>query len=153
MVSHAPVNEGRKKLSNMRDRSYNQGVILGGLAELSQVTGDNSYIVTAKRIADAGIAKLSDGSGILHDPCEPNDCGADGSQFKGVFTRNLRILQNASPEQRYADFLDRNADSIWQNDRDQNNGLGLVWSGPFVGPANASTQSSGLDAIVAALSI
>ena len=132
-------------------RSYNQGVILGALSELSRVTNDTSYTATAKRIADAAIAKLANSDGILHEPCEPN-CGADGSQFKGVFVRNLRILQQTSPQRRYAEFLDHNADSIWQADRNERNEFGLTWDGPFVGPANASTQSSALDAIVAALS-
>ena len=58
--------------------SYNQGVILGGLTELSRATHDNSYIHTAKQIADAAIKNLTDSNGILHDVCEP-DCGADGS--------------------------------------------------------------------------
>lgn len=63
--------------------SYNQGVILGALTELSRATKDNSYITTAKQIADAAIAALTDSNGILHDACEP-DCGGDGSQFKGL---------------------------------------------------------------------
>jgi predicted alpha-1,6-mannanase (GH76 family) len=132
-------------------RSYNQGVILGGLSELYKATKDISYTTTAKRIADAGIKKLTDSNGILHDPCEPN-CGGDGSQFKGVFARNLQILQQTSPESRYAEFLDRNADSVWQADRNDQNEFGLNWDGPYVGPANASTQGSALDAIVGALS-
>lgn len=125
-------------------------MILGALAELSHVTKNDTYIATAKRIADAGIAALTDSNGILHEPCESTGCGADGSQFKGIFARNLRILQQASPEKRYADFLDKNADSVWAT-RGENNEFGLDWNGPFSG-ANASTQSSGLDVIVAALS-
>jgi predicted alpha-1,6-mannanase (GH76 family) len=106
--------------------------------------------VIAKRIADAGIAKLSNSDGILHEPCEP-DCGGDGPQFKGIFARNLRILQQKSAEERYADFLDRNADSVWQN-RNKRNEFGLIWDELFLGAGNASFQSSGLDVIVAALS-
>ncbi|KAK5133085.1 hypothetical protein LTR08_008195 [Meristemomyces frigidus] len=128
--------------------SYNQGVILGGLTELSRATNDKSYITTAKQIADAAISALTI-DGILHDSCEP-DCGGDGSQFKGVFARNLQILQQYSPETRYATFLENNANSIWSNDR-QGSELSLVWSGPFEAPANASTQSSAMDAIVGAL--
>jgi predicted alpha-1,6-mannanase (GH76 family) len=62
-------------------RSYNQGVILGALTELARATSDDSYITTAKTIADAAIANLTDASGVLHDACEP-DCGADGSQVR-----------------------------------------------------------------------
>ncbi|OQO13103.1 hypothetical protein B0A48_02567 [Cryoendolithus antarcticus] len=47
--------------------SYNQGVILGGLTELSKATGDKFYITIAKKIADAAIATLTDAKGILHD--------------------------------------------------------------------------------------
>ena len=108
--------------------SYNQVVILGSLTELSRATNDDSYIVIAKQIADAAIANLTDAKGILHDVCEP-DCGADGSQFKGVFTRNLEILQEASPETRYQTFLNNNADSIWANDRANGPELSLIWSG------------------------
>jgi len=37
--------------------------------------------------------------------------------YAGVFARNLQILQKASPEARYATFLENNANSIWTNDR------------------------------------
>ncbi|PPJ60423.1 hypothetical protein CBER1_07339 [Cercospora berteroae] len=129
--------------------SYNQGVILGGLTELSKATGDKALITTAQKIADAAIAKLAP-SGILTDPCEPT-CGADGAQFKGIFVRNLQILQKASPQTRYAKFLDANADNIWRNDRNNRDQLSVRWTGPFVAHANASTQSSALDALVASL--
>ncbi|KAI7474106.1 hypothetical protein KC351_g10751 [Hortaea werneckii] len=128
--------------------SYNQGVILGGLTKLSRATGDDSYITKAKEIADAAIAALTQ-DGILHDACDP-DCGGDGSQFKGIFARNLQILQKASPEERYASFLDANADSIWEHNREGSE-LSLIWSGPFITPANASTQSSAMDALIGAL--
>jgi predicted alpha-1,6-mannanase (GH76 family) len=86
-------------------------------------------VTEAKVIADAAIQNLTDSNGILHDPCEP-DCGADGSQFKGVFARNLQILQQYSPEDRYATFLESNADSIWANDRSKRGDkLSLIWSG------------------------
>ncbi|KAI9644051.1 hypothetical protein NHQ30_007403 [Ciborinia camelliae] len=134
--------------------SYNQGVILGGLVELSAATTTTSsyYLSSAKTIATAAIKALSDSNGILHDPCEPN-CGADGAQFKGVFVRNLQRLQQVSPDPSYATFIKNNAESIWANDRNaSNNALGVNWAGPFVA-ADASTQSSALDALVAAAAI
>ncbi|EME80018.1 glycoside hydrolase family 76 protein [Pseudocercospora fijiensis CIRAD86] len=127
--------------------SYNQGVVLGGLVELSKATKDTSYIATAQKIADAAIAALAP-NGILQDPCEP-DCGADGTQFKGVFVRNLQKLHTASPKARYANFLDTNANSIWANDR-RGSTLSVRWSS-FVPPGNASTQSSAMDCLVASL--
>ena len=71
--------------------SYNQGVILGGLAEFSRFSSDRSLLPRASQVADAAITHLTDANGILHDPCEPN-CGADGPQFKGIFARNLMRL-------------------------------------------------------------
>lgn len=124
-------------------------MILGALVALNKASPNSSYITTAQAIADAAIAHLTDSNGVLHDPCEPN-CGGDGSQFKGVFARNLQILQKSHGKSSYASFLQTNADAIWADDN-QNGELSVVWSGPFVSPANASTQSSALDAIVGAL--
>lgn len=48
-----------------------------------------------------------------------------------------------------------NANSIWAYDRNSSNFLGVNWVGPpsVGGGANASTQSSGLDALVAAVAV
>jgi hypothetical protein len=65
--------------------------------------------------------------------------------------RNLQILQAASPDNSYLSFIATNAASIWAKDRNTQNQLSVGWAGPFVSPANASTQSSALDALVAAV--
>lgn len=65
--------------------SYNQGVILGGLVELYKANGDSSLLSRAAEIAEAAISALSI-DGILHDSCENEYCGPDGSQFKGTKT-------------------------------------------------------------------
>lgn len=134
--------------------SYNQGVILGGLVELSKATGDSEYLSEATSIAEAAIEALSE-NGILHESCEPNDCGADGSQFKGIFMRNLYYLQLEAPQDSFRSFILDNADSIWNNDRNSSDFLGLAWSGPpsAGGFPNASTQSSALDTLVAAVAV
>jgi len=131
--------------------TYNQGVILGGLVFLAQATGDSSLLDIANSIATAAITHLVTSSEILVEPCEPN-CGADGSQFKGIFVRNLGYLYRATNNPRYADFIERNCDSIWNNNRDKSNNLGLMWSGPF-DSADPARQSSALDALNAALLI
>ena len=132
--------------------SYNQGVILGALAELNTASPDQSFISTAKNIATAAIEALTDLNGVLHDPCEPN-CGNDGSQFKGIFSRNLQKLQQVAPANEFLSFFAANARSIWTYDRNLVNQLSVMWSGPFVSPADASTQSSALDALVAAAAL
>ena len=153
--AHYNINNGIDLVTCRNDNgtvwSYNQGVILGGLLELHRAAPDKNYLIIAERIALAGIQFLGDSNGILHDPCEP-DCGADGPQFKGIFMRNLQKLQLAVPSNQFKTFIDKNANSIWLNDRASGNELGLVWSGPFM-DATASTQSSAADALVAALAI
>lgn len=128
--------------------TYNQGVILGGLAEFSLFTRNRSLLSTANQIATAAITHLTDANGILHEPCEPN-CGADGPQFKGIFVRNLMRLYASLPNSAYKSFADTNANSIRINDQGPDVSFGLIWSGPF-DSADAARQSSALDAIVAA---
>ncbi|PNY25975.1 mannan endo-1,6-alpha-mannosidase [Tolypocladium capitatum] len=136
--------------------SYNQGVILGGLVELSRATGDASYIQRAVNIAQAAIKALANTNGVLveTDQCElkPGNCGGDGAQFKGVFVRNLRYLNTVAPNQAFENFITKNADSIWANDRNNQNMLGVAWTGPYV-TATAGSHSSALDVLVAAIAV
>lgn len=131
--------------------TYNQGVILGGLVSLARHNHSRKPLRAAHQIARAAIRRLSGPNGILHEPCEPN-CGADGSQFKGIFVRNLAALYSYKPLAAYRQFILRNASSILRYDQTSDHALGLVWSGP-PGKPDASTQSSALDALVAALQI
>jgi predicted alpha-1,6-mannanase (GH76 family) len=132
--------------------SYNQGVILGGLAELYRVRHDRKLLDMAGSIAGAAISApaLVDAHGILHESCEPK-CGDDGSQFKGIFARNLEALDEVSPATAYSRFITTNAESVWSGGRPPDYRLGLIWSAPYgASDANASTQSSALDVLVAA---
>jgi predicted alpha-1,6-mannanase (GH76 family) len=133
--------------------SYNQGVVLGGLSDLYKQTHDQSLLSEAGAIAMATLLNpaLTDAHGILHDPCEPN-CGGDGTQFKGIFVRNLALLNKVDPSPRYKEYMLANADSIWTGMRPPEYGIGTIWAAPF-GRINASTQSSGDDALVSAVSI
>lgn len=132
--------------------SYNQGVILGGLVELNKASPNASYLQLAGKIAKAAIAELSDENGVIHDKCGPY-CGGDASQFKGIFARNLQQLHDAAPDDAYVKSIQANANSIWDNNRDEGNMLSIDWAGPFVNPANASTHSSSMDALVAAITV
>ncbi|KAI0106292.1 glycoside hydrolase family 76 protein [Nemania sp. FL0031] len=138
------------KNNGMKTWTYNQGVILGALVELSKASGDASLLTEASTIATAAIVHLTK-DGVLYEGCEP-DCGADGAQFKGVFMRNLRALQQAAPQDAFKSFLLKNADAIWSNDRNSDNQLGPTWNGPFA-TASAGTQSSAMDALVAAVAV
>lgn len=130
--------------------TYNQGVILGGLVDLYKATGDDALLKQADAIANAAIDHLAP-KGILREPCEL-DCGEDGSQFKGVFIRNLHYLYQATRRPRYREFILRNANSIWSENRNSANQFGLSWAGKF-DQADASRQSSAMDALNAAFAL
>ncbi|PMD30071.1 glycoside hydrolase family 76 protein [Hyaloscypha variabilis F] len=139
--------------------TYNQGVILSGLAELTWSTGDPKYNDLANTLATASMAHYANNSAlILHEPCEPN-CDSDLSQFKGIYGRNIQFLVNradilpADLKSHFIEFLQNNANDIWANDKGVNNQLGLVWSGEANVVATVETQSSALDAIVGAAAV
>ena len=146
------INNGIDAKSCKNDRqtvwTYNQGVILGALVQLNLAAPDPSYLEMAERIALAAIRKLTDEEGILREHGEP-DLGADGPQFKGIFVRNLRVLQATRPREAFKDFIERNAESLWRN-RGEGDRMGVCWSSPTK-EATAATQSSACDALVAAL--
>lgn len=129
--------------------TYNQGVLVGALAEWSKLPEGSAVLKDAKEIVDASLRFLTDKDGILHDICEPK-CGADGIQFKGIFMRNLRDLDGVAHDPRYRAFFVRNADSLWTKDQAPGNQFGEVWSGPPLSP-DAGTQSSAMDAMIAAM--
>jgi len=125
--------------------TYNQGVILGGLVELSKAEHDPTLLTQAAAIANAAIANLTV-NGIL---VESTINGNDAPQFKGIFIRNLVVLNKAGPNAEYKKFVDANANSIWTNNRGRSYELGAVWQGPF-DSTDAIRQTSALDALVAA---
>jgi predicted alpha-1,6-mannanase (GH76 family) len=145
------ISDGLKDCQNNHGRewSYNQGVILGGLAELSRVPGVNADLREARQIAIAATKGLSDKQGVLHDACEPK-CSGDSMQFKGIFVRNLGQLNTVKPDRRFARFIEANAATILDADQASDHAFGQVWSGPPTA-SNAVAQTSALDALVTAL--
>jgi predicted alpha-1,6-mannanase (GH76 family) len=121
--------------------SYNQGVVLGGLVELSRASGNPSAIATANAIAHAAISKLEDANGVLHDPGEPH-CSGDTVQFKGIFIRNLVTLDRASPHEEYDHFVATNAAAVWDSARLAQQGFSCRWSGPAEDRGAGATTSA-----------
>ena len=136
--------------------TYNQGVILGGLAALFEITGDAEYLRQGDSIAGAALRGLVSQDGILVEPGEEAMAEAgrrgDASQFKGIFIRNLRDFYRHSSRADYAGFICRNADSVLANSRNDNDQFGVRWTGPF-DVADASRQSSALDVLIAAAAV
>jgi len=139
--------------------TYNQGVILGGLAGLYEITDDDACLRQGEAIADAALRDLTTPAtanppGILVEPGEAGMVGrqGDGSQFKGVFVRHLYDFYVHSRRPAYRDFILSNARSIWDNSRNAQNQFGVRWTGPF-DTADASRQSSALDVLNAAVAL
>ena len=147
------VNDGLNDQCENNHRTtwtYNQGVLIGGLTELYKVTGDPSYLTEASALAEASLAALTDAGGVL---CEPRETerglpGRDLPQFKGIFVRYLAGLYEITGRPALRDFLVRNAQSVWQKDRDADNHFGGRWRGP-VDTVDAARQSSALSLFTA----
>ena len=142
--------------------TYNQGVIIGGLTALYDITGDGAYLGQAEAIAVAALRDLTMPPGILADPGErPGKPGrsvgaawsgkqSDQPQFKGIFIKNLYYLYQADNKQAYKDFIIKNAAAILRHDRDGSNNFGLHWDGPF-DKSQPNRQSSAMDTLNAAM--
>jgi len=142
--------------------TYNQGVILGGLGALSEITGDLAYTEQGEIIARAALRTLittpasgpQSGQAILTEPCEAGagGCNADQVQFKGIFMRNLLDLWQRTSQPDYEAFILANASSVWNNSKNAANEFGVRWTGPF-DQADAARQSSALDSLIAAAAL
>jgi predicted alpha-1,6-mannanase (GH76 family) len=130
--------------------TYNQGVVLAGLSELSRATGNTGLFNDARSIADSAASRLVR-NGILTENCDPN-CGSDGDAFKGIFMRGLRTLATASRITTYDAFIQTQAASIVAHDTNSSGQSGPLWAGPVQG-ATSITQASAAAALVSALGV
>lgn len=135
--------------------TYNQGLAIGAGLELWRATGDFQILASVRRLADAAIgpnALVS--NGILTESCDATDqtCDDNGKQFKGIFMRYWTDLVDTTHDRRYAAFLDQQAESIWENDRDAAGRLGTRWSGAtndaYPNVFDWRTQASALSALI-----
>ncbi len=135
--------------------TYNQGVILAGLAQLYQATGKRSLLTTAEQIARAAIRQLTVG-GVLTEPCRGAGCTArldrDTQAFKGIFVQDLKVLAVTARTSQFNAFFGKQARSIAADDTTESHDLGMSWAGPAA-ELSSATQASALDALVAAINL
>jgi predicted alpha-1,6-mannanase (GH76 family) len=139
--------------------TYNQGVILGGLGALFDITGDRAYLEQGESIANAALSQLvtpprANCPSVLVEPCELSGTGCDGdqAQFKGIFVRYLYDFWLHSRQPAYRTFILGNARSLWENSKNEDDQFGLCWTWPF-DRADAARKSSALDALNAAVAL
>ena len=145
--------------NNQTTWTYNQGVILSGLALLYNATGNTTLLTVAQSIADATIEHLTYPNEILKEPCEPK-CDNDQKLFKGIFARHLNYLLPHLTDrvhiEKYSSFLEHNALSLWTTDRCGKDGLfGVFWdynnSSDSCEPSrDSATTTSSLDLFLSA---
>jgi hypothetical protein len=133
--------------------SYNQGLAIGGFTELWKSTGDGSLLTTARTLADAAIgnAALTVG-GVLTESCDVGSAACDDNQkqFKGIFMRNLADLAAVTGSGTYRSYAQKQADTLWAQDRTSLNALGERWAGTSPNQTDWRTQASALGALTAA---
>ncbi|MFB7495521.1 glycoside hydrolase family 76 protein [Streptomyces sp. NPDC056161] len=133
--------------------SYNQGLAIGAFTQLWRSTGEDRYLETAERLADAAISSpVLTRDGVLTESCDlgTNSCDDNQKQFKGIFVRHLADLADATGSAGYRAYVLKQAESIWATDRDPLNRLGQRWSGTSPDAADWRTQASALEALTAA---
>jgi predicted alpha-1,6-mannanase (GH76 family) len=129
--------------------TYNQGVVLAALVELSRAAADPELLVTARTLAAASTTDAAlNPDGVLREPCEPA-CEQSSESFKGAYVRGLGRLDAVLPDHPYRAYLDRQADAAYRNTRTPLDTYGLRWSGPRT-PPTTSTQQSAADLMNAA---
>jgi predicted alpha-1,6-mannanase (GH76 family) len=150
------INDGLSSSCNNNGQTvytYNQGLGIGAGIEVYRATGDSSALSTAIQLADAAINGSLTQNGILTEACDAgsNACDDNGKQFKGIFMRYIMDLADVTGTASYRSYAQRQADSIWNNNRDSFNHLGERWSGSSPNVQDWRTQASALGALLAAL--
>jgi Glycosyl hydrolase family 76 len=131
--------------------TYNQGVILAGLAQLYTATKNRAYLTEAERIANAAISHLTV-KGVLTELCKQNGCGTGSQSFKGIFIRDLKAMAVIGKTTAYNSFFTKQAQSIEAKDTNTHHQLGMFWAGP-IADLTSYSQASALDALVASLKL
>src|SRR6202167_4546211 len=150
--------------------SYDQGVILGGLAQLYVATGDTTLLNEAQDIANAEInSSVLDPGGVLLEPCAVANtpCPGTPDSFKGIFVQNLKMLATIAGTSQFSSFFQDQAAAIGGTDINSSSQFGMFWDAPLsdscssITPSswvsdeadnycNSATQASALDALIAA---
>lgn len=135
--------------------TYNQGVVLEGLAELYKATGDMSYLTDGEALANA--STTSPTLQVNGELAEPNDTAADTAtstdantpMFKGAYIRGLMMLNNAlasadgTTAGPYSCYLAKQSAVAYRNARNPADQYGYLWAGPWTTPNQPTSGQQG----------
>jgi predicted alpha-1,6-mannanase (GH76 family) len=127
--------------------TYNEGLFIGAVVELSQVTHDASRIPLAHQVASYVMSKEIETT-TLGTILSDGKCSGDGEMFKGIAARYIGELYAYDPSHtEYRDFLKRSSDAAWMLARDAASGnISCDWAGPYAS-ATGDVGSLGSGAI------
>ncbi|MBC2665745.1 glycosyl hydrolase [Novosphingobium flavum] len=131
--------------------TYNQGVLIGALNDLTKITGDPQYLAIAVKLALATKRTLTTPEEILREPVD--ELGLDGVVFKGVFAGHLgRLLDSmpTSPERsELSAWAQLNAHAVWLGSARGSQAITSRWS-EQASPSGPAAQASGIEILLAA---
>jgi len=104
--------------------SYNQGSMIGAGVLLAQVTGLRIYLQNATNTARAALSYFGTGT----------ELDTQGPAFNGIYFRNLFLLNEVTPNSRYATTAQTYATFMWNDERSPSTGLFSSTSGVGVAP-------------------
>ncbi|HBG77169.1 MAG TPA: hypothetical protein DDW86_09460 [Clostridiales bacterium] len=102
--------------------TYNQGTFIGMCTLLYEHSGNEQYIKDADRAANYAMETMYRGEVMNNE-----EGGPDLPGFKGILTRWLNHFLEVHPSPQYAQWLQRNARTAWEN-RSESGITGTRWA-------------------------
>ena len=124
--------------------TYNQGTFVGSAVELYKITGEKTYLNDAVLAASYTTAVLVSNGMLKYEG------SGDGGLFKRIFVRYFTELirqdgLDSAVKKRYAQFLQRNAETLWTKGANKKDGVlfGKSWSRKPGTETGLTEQTSG----------
>jgi predicted alpha-1,6-mannanase (GH76 family) len=130
--------------------TYNQGVLLTGLAELAKLRPSSapSLLSRAATLVKASTTLLEKNDGILTEPTAP-PLDQQAAMFKGAYIRNLGTFQALQSKVDVTEFLKDNVESLVKKAKGTDGVFQDLWQGG--GQGSVTAHASGVDLLVAGL--
>ncbi|WP_274365730.1 glycoside hydrolase family 76 protein [Paenibacillus thermotolerans] len=127
--------------------TYNQGTYLGTAVELYKITGDERYLASAEKTAEAALDyHVNKETAVMS-----GEGAGDGGLFRGILIRYLVDLYETGGNGKIKELIYHNADTLLSKGSTEEDGLfGIEWDRPAQEPLDLSVQLSGVFLLEAA---